>query len=67
MFLIICITCREKYDSICKIGQGGFGSVYKVTEKSTGHELAAKFIKDKEKGRSEAVILAKLSNDFILK
>ena len=67
MSLFTNFLCRDKYDSKCKIGQGGFGSVYKVTEKSTGDVFAAKFIKDKVKGRAEASLLVKLNNDFILK
>ena len=62
------LNCRSKYESDRnKLGEGGFGFVHKVIEKSTGRVFAAKFIKDKKKGRVEACFLAELKNDNILR
>ena len=62
------LNYRSKYESDRnKLGEGGFGFVHKVTEKSTGRVFAAKFIKDKKKGKEEACFLAKLQNDNILR
>ena len=63
---------REKYEVLEKIGEGGFGKVFSVKNKSNTEIFAAKYIKtrssqDKQHSKREISMLKKLQNDFIIK
>ena len=63
---------REKYEVVEKIGEGGFGKVFTVKNKSNTEIFAAKYIKtrssrDKQHSKREISLLKKLQNDFIIK
>ena len=63
---------REKYEVVEKIGEGGFGKVFTVKNKSNKEIFAAKYIKtrssrDKQHSKREISLLKKLQNDFIIK
>jgi len=62
---------REKYETLEKIGEGGFGKVFSVNRKETKDKFAAKFMKtrsnkDKIKPRQEIALLKTLHNNFII-
>jgi serine/threonine protein kinase len=63
---------REIYEVVSKIGEGGFGKVFSVKNKTNNETFAAKCIRtrlsrDKIKPKQEIALLKSLDNDFIIK
>jgi serine/threonine protein kinase len=56
-------TESERYHKVCKIGQGAFATVYKVTDKFHGVPYAAKEL-DKRKFMKNGVLDQKVENEL---
>lgn len=56
-------TESERYHRVCKIGQGAFATVYKVTDKFHGIPYAAKEL-DKRKFMKNGVLDQKVENEM---
>ena len=64
-------TFKDKYEIYEELGRGRFGVVFKVTDKGSGEQYAAKFIRcrkqeDKQKCRDEITIMNSLEHPRLL-